>query len=181
MGIRGSGRALASVVAGAALVILGVAEAGATDVQVAPSDQVAVVRKPIGPGPGSAKPSHPAPLNKNGDTAQSVNAGGDARTGDAALAPSCTFDYACVWVDANFGGRRGQFAQANSSWGSFPNATCQTGNWKNCASSTLNSKASDTFYMFQDVNFGGYDVNVPPGVSYSYLGSFNDDAESNFF
>jgi hypothetical protein len=86
-----------------------------------------------------------------------------------------------VCVDADWNGRRGQFAEANSWWGSFPNATCQTGNWKNCASSTLNKKTSDTFYMFQDIDDGGADVNVPPGVSYNYLGSFNDDAESNFF
>jgi hypothetical protein len=88
---------------------------------------------------------------------------------------------ACVWVDINSTGGRGQLAEANASWGSFVAAKCQTGNWNNCASWTLKSKARDTFSMFQKINSNGTDVNVPPGVSCNWLGASNDDAESNFF
>jgi hypothetical protein len=136
--------------------------------------------------PGSVKPTHPAPLNYNGDTDASVNAdlyrGKSAAGSDARLlAGLCDVNYACAFVDANYGGRRGQFAQANSTWYPFANNTCFSGNWKNCASSASNSKVSDTFYMFADDNYNGAVWGVAPGNSFSSLGAFDNEAQSNFF
>ena len=149
---------------------------GGGSILAAPALASAQGLEPVDP---SQAPTPPPP--GNGDSPASVN--GLIEHAEGTAATGCPGGYTCAWTNPNFEGRRLQVRQANSNWGAFPNSTCPTGTWKDCASSAHNRRGEDlTAYFKTDVNYGGELGILRPGAKDPSLSApFNDNIASNFF
>lgn len=115
------------------------------------------------------------------DTAESVNADANDAVTCGGCIPSCPASYSCAWINAGYGGARGQWAGNNANWRVFPRSGCQTGTWNDCASSFRNHGTYCTVSTYRDAYGGGGGIIWFLGDSSSNLNdqSINDEISSD--
>lgn len=86
--------------------------------------------------------------------------------------PSQTF---CFWMNANFSGAGpGEIQGNNSDWRAFPQGSCRTGTWNDCASSAVNN-TTKAFILFENIDHRGGAFCILPGNSVANFANFKFD------
>lgn len=143
-----------------------------------------------------AAPASANPGNTSGTGSSAAPAGGQSSTTSPdVITPQaqsdCPATNFCVWVNSGYSDGPGKFAGANTNWGIFAHASCQTRTWNNCASSGFNNGTSGLgVEVWDGTGYTGLSACLPRGWHTSTFSglvwpgsntSFNDSISSNYW